>query len=86
MTDDPDVPARAEPPADEPPRTIAEDARRWTVAGFVFAAVAVVLLPLVLGPLGAGLGFVGHRHGDRLGRWAVGAAILGMLLGFWVTG
>ena len=73
-------------PAAEPPRTIADDARRWTIAGFVFAAVAVVLLPLLFGPLGAGLGFVGHRHGDRLGRWAVAAAIVGMVAGSWVTG
>ena len=86
MADDADPPAGPPSPDDGPPRTLAEDARRWTVAGFVFAAIAVVLLPLVFGPLGAGLGFVGHRHGDRLGRWAVGAAVLGMLLGFWVTG
>ena len=76
-----------EPPAEpQPPKTLAEDARRWTLAGFVFAVVAIALLPLVFGPLGAGLGFVGHRHGDRLGKFAVGAAVLGMLLGFYITG
>ena len=82
MTD----PEEPEPPRAQSPRTLADDARRWTIAGFVFAAVAVVLLPLVFGPLGAGLGFVGHRQGDRLGRFAVAAAVLGMLVGFWVTG
>ena len=63
-----------------------DDARRWTIAGFVFAAIAVVLLPLIFGPRGAGVGFVGHRLGDRLGRFAVAAAVVGMLVGFWVTG
>ena len=81
MSDDDERPARR-----EPARTLADDARRWTIAGFVFAAIAVVLLPLVFGPLGAGAGFVGHKTGDRLGRFAVAAAVVGMLLGFWVTG
>ena len=45
-----------------------------------------MLLPLVFGPLAAGAGFVGHRHGDRLGKWAVAAGVLGMLAGFAVTG
>jgi hypothetical protein len=74
------------PAGREPGLTLADDARRWTIAGFVFAAIAVVLLPLIFGPVGAGAGFVGYRQGDRLGRFAVAAAVLGMLLGFWVTG
>ncbi len=56
--------------------------RPFTIAGFVMAAVAVFLVPIILGPLGAIFGAVGYARGDRkLGLWAVVAGVVGTILG-----
>ena len=52
------------------------------LVGFLCAAVAVFFLPIVLGPVAVVLGFVAHRKGDPLGRWVIGAGVLGTVLGF----
>ena len=82
----------AEPPDDvgrqypAPPPSTTQLGRGWTVASFVCAVIALVFLPIVIGPLGAVLGYVGYRKGDPLGRWAmiasIAALVLGMVLGF----
>lgn len=68
-----------------PPPPAGAYGRGYTVAGFICAVIALVFLPIVLGPLGAVLGYVGQRKGDQLGRWAliagVAATVVGLLLG-----
>jgi hypothetical protein len=56
-------------------------ARRLTVSGFVCAAVGILVLPIVLGPLGLGLGVAGAIKGDSLGRWAAVAGAAALCLG-----
>jgi hypothetical protein len=62
------------------------DARILTIISFVLGAVALLFVPIVLGPVGAVLGFVGMARGDKpLGMWAgiwcIAATIIGMVLG-----
>jgi hypothetical protein len=61
-------------------------ARVLVIVSFVLDAIALVFLPIVLGPVGAVLGFVGYAQGDKkLGLWAgiagIAATIIGMILG-----
>lgn len=62
-------------------RWVPVGARRLTLWAFVCAALGVVVLPIVLGPLGVGLGVAGGRRGDRLGRWAAVASAAALCLG-----
>ena len=61
-------------------------ARVLSIIGAVFGVVALVLVPIVFGPIGAVLGFVGYAKGDKpFGLWvgigAIVATIIGMVLG-----
>jgi hypothetical protein len=61
-------------------------ARVFVIIAFVLDVVALVFLPIILGPIGAVLGFVGYAQGDKkLGLWAgiggIAATIIGMALG-----
>jgi hypothetical protein len=56
--------------------------RPYTIVGAICAAVALFLLPIVFGPVGAVFGFVGYGRGDRKGLWAGIAAIVATFLGF----
>ena len=50
--------------------------RSYTITGFVLAAVALVLLPIVFGPAAAIFGGIGYSKGDKpLGMWAVAAGV-----------
>lgn len=55
--------------------------RGFTVGSFICAAVALLLLPIIFGPIGAVLGFVGYSKGDRAGLWAGIASIVATFLG-----
>jgi hypothetical protein len=60
--------------------------RVFSIIGLVFAVVALVLFPIVFGPVGAVLGFIGYGKGDKkLGLWvgigAIVATIVGLILG-----
>jgi hypothetical protein len=60
-------------------------ARILTIISFVLGVLAIVFVPIVLGPVGAVLGFVGMARGDKpLGMWAgiwcIVATILGLVL------
>jgi hypothetical protein len=55
--------------------------RPLAVAGFVLGLVALVLVPIVVGPLGMACGLVSHLKGDRLGFPAAVAAGVGMIVG-----
>ncbi len=57
-------------------------ARVCTILGFVFAAVAVLLLPPLFGVAAVALGVIGGALGDRpLGWFAAAAGALGMVIG-----
>lgn len=56
--------------------------RAYSVGGFICAAVALLFLPIIFGPIGAVLGFVGYSKGDKAGLWAGIAAIVATFLGF----
>ncbi len=60
--------------------------RNLTIAAFVLAGLALILFPIVLGPVGVGLAVAGHNKGDPLAKWAIWAAaaatVIGMILGF----
>ncbi len=51
------------------------------MAGLGLAAMAVFVLPLVLGPAGMVFGTLAAVRGERRGRWIVALAALGMVLG-----
>jgi hypothetical protein len=53
-----------------PPPPAVNTGRGFTIASFVLAAISLILAPIILGPIGVVLGFVGHSKGDRLGKWA----------------
>jgi hypothetical protein len=56
--------------------------RRWSIAGIICGVLAIVLIPIVLGPLGVILGIVGLVKGDRaLGVVAIIVGIVGLVLG-----
>ena len=74
------------PGRDYPPPATTTTGRGWTIGAFVCAAVAVLLLPYVFGPVGMILGYVGHRKGDPLGRWAMGASFIGLCVGLLLIG
>ncbi|HEX5560096.1 MAG TPA: hypothetical protein VFX52_00535 [Nocardioidaceae bacterium] len=59
------------------------DARILTIISIVLGVVALFFVPIVLGPVGAVLGFVAMARGDRpLGMWAGIWCIVATILGF----
>lgn len=85
------APSRTAPPvASEwagayPPPRPSSQGRPWVIAGGVCAGLALIFVPIVLGPLGAAFGFIGRAKGDAAGLW-VGIAgivttIVGIILG-----
>lgn len=60
----------------------ATEGRVFTILGFVFAGLAVVILPILFGPAGIVMGIVGHSKGDPRGKLAAILAGVGMILGF----
>jgi hypothetical protein len=59
------------------------DARILTIISFILGAIALFIVPIVLGPVGAVLGFVGMARGDKpLGMWAGIWCIVATVLGF----
>jgi len=66
----------------QPADTRENDGRVFTIVAFVFAAIAVIFLPIAFGPAGIILGLVGRSKGDRRGGIAAILAAVGMVLGF----
>lgn len=69
-------------PIQRPPEN---NGRVFTIIAFVFAAIALLFCPPLFGVAGIVLGAIGHSKGDPLGKWAIGAAavcmVVGMILG-----
>ncbi len=51
------------------------------MASFICAVIALIFLPIVLGPLGAAMAGIGMSKGDPLAKWALGTSIAAMVLG-----
>ena len=63
-------------------RTQTPGARKWAIAGIVCGALAL-LLPIVFGPAGIILGFVGRSKGaGRIATVAIVVSIVVMVVGF----
>src|SRR3954465_5049207 len=45
-------------------------AHPFVVASVICSLAALFVVPIILGPVGAVLGFVGYGRGDRKGLWA----------------
>lgn len=61
-------------------------ARTMSIIGIVMAVLALVLFPIVFGPIGAVLGFVAYSKGDRplglyVGIGSIVATVVGMIIG-----
>lgn len=69
-------------PAHAGPAPATNAGRGYSIAGMVLGLGALIVLPILLGPAGIALGYVGHRKGDRLGRTAMIVAGIGMVAGF----
>jgi hypothetical protein len=74
--------SNTDPLSSRPASATRNQGRPFTITGFVLAAVAVFIVPIILGPLGAIFGGIGYARGDRrLGLWAVVAGIVATILG-----
>jgi hypothetical protein len=73
------------PSASYPAPSTTSPGRAFTIGGAICAVVAIVFLPIILGPVGAVLGFVGYSKGDKAGLWvgvfAIVATFAGIMLG-----
>ncbi len=64
----------------------AKPGRTLSIVGAVLAALAIIVLPIILGPIGAILGFIGNSKGDKpfgmyVGIGGIVTTIVGMVLG-----
>jgi hypothetical protein len=70
------------------PPSARSNGRALTIAGGICAVVALFFLPIVFGPIGAVLAFVGYSRGYKPGLWvgiaAVAATVIGLVLAAWV--
>ena len=56
--------------------------RGWSIAGIISGVLAIVIVPVLLGPLGLVFGIVGFARGDRgLGITAIIVSFLGLVIG-----
>lgn len=67
------------------PTTRANAGRGFTIGGAICAVAALVILPIVFGPIGAVLGFVGYAKGDKAGLWVGIGAIVATVAGFLIA-
>lgn len=65
-----------------PPPPQSSAGHGFTIGSVVCSVVALIFLPIVLGPLGIIFGFVGHSRGERHGKWAGLFGIVATVVGF----
>ncbi len=64
------------------PTAVRNAGRTFSIVGAACAVLALVVLPIVLGPIGAVLGFVGYSKGDKpFGMWVGIGAIVTTIVG-----
>lgn len=71
--------------------TTSNPGRIYTILGAVFGVIALLFIPILFGPAGIILGFVGHAKGDKplgmyVGIGSIVTTIVGMVLGALVWG
>jgi hypothetical protein len=69
-----------------PVPAVSSGTRAMSIVGIVLGVIAIFFLPIILGPIGAVLGFVAYNKGDKpLGLWVgigcIAATVVGMVLG-----
>ena len=55
--------------------------RGYSVGAIVCAVIALFLVPPLFGLIGAVLGFIGYRKGDKLGLYAAIGSLVAMFVG-----
>ncbi|WP_214108836.1 hypothetical protein [Acrocarpospora catenulata] len=77
----PPPPQYGQPYGQKPP----SGAPTMSIIAFILGVLALLFVPIVLGPIGIALGIVGHRRGEKLGVPAAITAgvcmVLGMIIG-----
>ncbi len=63
-----------------PPRR--QGAQIFSILAIVCGVIAILIFPIVFGPVGIVLAVVANRRGEPLWKVALGVAIGGMVLGF----
>ncbi len=59
-----------------------QGAQIFSILAIISGIVAILILPIVFGPVGIVLAIVANRRGEPLWKIALGVAIGGMVLGF----
>ncbi|MGI9018273.1 MAG: hypothetical protein ACR2HR_14420 [Euzebya sp.] len=79
------TPNPAQPAYDNTTVTAKNEGRVFSIIGIVLAFLALAFVPIIIGPIGAVLGYVGHRKGDPWGMkvmiGAIVATVVGMIIG-----
>jgi hypothetical protein len=58
--------------------------KTFSILGIVFGGVALIFLPIILGPVGIILSVVGKTKGEKLANIALTVSILGTLVGMFI--
>ena len=58
--------------------------KTFSILGIVFGGVALIFLPIILGPVGIILSVVGKTKGEKLANIALTVSILGTLVGLFL--
>jgi hypothetical protein len=66
-------------PGGPPPR---QGAQIFSILAIICGILAILILPIIFGPVGIILAVVGQRRGEQLWKVALGVAVGGMVLGF----
>ena len=53
-----------------------------SIIAIICGVVAVILLPIVFGPVGIVLGIIGKTRNEKLSTIAIAVAVVGMIAGF----
>jgi hypothetical protein len=70
----------------QPQSTTANSGRVFTILGLVFGLLAIVFIPILFGPAGIVLGFVGYSKGDRPFGLIVGIGSIITMIGGLILG
>lgn len=66
-------------PGGQPPR---QGAQIFSIIAIICGVLAILILPIIFGPIGIILGFVARSRHEPLWKVAIGVAAAGMVLGF----
>lgn len=69
------------PDAGDPDQPYARPTQTFSIAAFISAFLALACCVYLFGPLGVILGILGHKNGERLGKWAAIASGIAMVVG-----